>query len=328
MRKMLKGIALLMALALLSGLALAEGALESLDAELDFEDTESLNIDEAPSPDVVGEMPVDIELSLGELDLKSHVTYRFIVDDEEYASLEAQAGEEVLRPADPEAPKGKVFTGWALADGTPLFVNADGKNEPVIAQDYEMGTEVYVWAVFADEAQAEEAPAEEEPAEEPVTEAPVEEQPAEEEPTEEELAEEPAEEEPVEEAPAEEEPAEEAPVEEQPAEEEPAVEDPVTDEPAGDAAEASAAEQPAAAPVANALVYNGEAQALVSAGEGWLFSTDGENFTADIPTATDAGDYTVYFAPADADAEAQALVVTVAKADVVLIPPEAMNGEA
>ena len=41
----------------------------------------------------------------------------------------------------------------------------------------------------------------------------------------------------------------------------------------------------------------------------------------------DAGEYTVYYKTAE-DAEAQTLTVTVAKADVVLIPPEAMNGEA
>ena len=73
-------------------------------------------------------------------------------------------------------------------------------------------------------------------------------------------------------------------------------------------------------------LYTGEAQPLVTAGEGWLFSMDGEAFTADIPTAVDAGDYTVYFKAAE-DAEAQALTVTVAKADVTLIPPEAMTGE-
>ena len=55
---------------------------------------------------------------------------------------------------------------------------------------------------------------------------------------------------------------------------------------------------------------------------------DGKTYAPDIPAATDAGEYTVYFAPADSDGEAQAMTVTVAKADVVLIPPEAMNGEA
>ena len=102
---------------------------------------------------------------------------------------------------------------------------------------------------------------------------------------------------------------EETPTDEQPTDEQPAEEQPAD-----------------GAPVANALVYTGEAQALVSAGEGWLFSVDGEAFTADIPTAVDAGDYTVFFKAAD-DAEAQALTVTVAKADVVLVPPEAMTGE-
>ena len=91
--------------------------------------------------------------------------------------------------------------------------------------------------------------------------------------------------------------------------------------------EAPAEEQPTdGTPVANALTYTGEAQALVVAGEGWLFSVDGEAFTADIPTAVDAGEYTVFYKAAE-DAEAQALTVTVAKADVVLIPPEAVNGE-
>ena len=89
--------------------------------------------------------------------------------------------------------------------------------------------------------------------------------------------------------------------------------------------EAPADEQPTdAAPIANALTYTGEAQALVSGGEGWLYSLDGEAFTADIPTAVDAGEYTVFFKAAE-DAGAQALTVTVAKADVVLIPPEALS---
>jgi len=91
------------------------------------------------------------------------------------------------------------------------------------------------------------------------------------------------------------------------------------------AEEAPADEQPTdAAPIANALTYTGEAQALVSAGEGWLYSLDGEAFTADIPTAVDAGEYTVFFKAAE-DTGAQALTVTVAKADVVLIPPEALT---
>lgn len=278
MRKLYKAVAVLMALAMLAGLALADGVPEVTDMEL--EDTVDLEIGEVQMPDAVDEIPGNIELALEEIELKGNATYRFIVEGVEVASQVAFAGEEIRRPEAPEAPSGKAFAGWALADGTPLFVNADGENEPVIVQDNELGTEVCVWAVFVEAQLGAEGPGEE-----------------------------PAGEEPVEQKPAEEEPAEE--------------------EPAGEAAEAPADEQPAAAgPVANALVYNGEAQALVSAGEGWLFSTDGETYTPEIPTATDAGEYTVYFAPADAEGEAQALVVTVAKADVVLVPPEALTGEA
>ena len=101
--------------------------------------------------------------------------------------------------------------------------------------------------------------------------------------------------------------------------------------PATPAAEPEKAEaQPVeGAPVPNELVYTGEALALVSAGEGWLFSTDGETYSEDIPVAVDAGEYTVYFKPAEApEAEPQSLTVTIAKADVVLIPPQVMTGEA
>ena len=81
-------------------------------------------------------------------------------------------------------------------------------------------------------------------------------------------------------------------------------------------------EQPAEeGPVANALTYTGEAQALVS-GEGWLYSLDGESYAAEIPVAVDAGEYTVYFKTAD-DAEPQTVTVTVAKAEVSFVPPVA-----
>ena len=146
----------------------------------------------------------------------------------------------------------------------------------------ELDTEVIVRAAFAEEKAAEPAT---EPAQEPV------EQP-EEEPVQkpvEEPVQEPVEE-PVEK------PVQE-PVEE-PAEE------PITD----------------GAPVANALVYTGEAQALVSGGEGWLFSTDGDTYSEDIPTAVDAGEYTVFYKTAE-EAEAQSMVVTVAKADAMVIAP-------
>lgn len=322
-RKLFKTIALLMALALLAGLALSEGVLEAPDMGLDIEDTEGLELGEGPIADVVEEMPEDIELSLGALDLEAHVTYRFIVDEVEVATQAARAGEEILRPEAPKAPKGKAFAGWALADGTPLFADADGdgKIDPVIVRDDELGTEVCVWAVFS-EAATEEAPAEEESTEE---------EPAQEEEvvpqagattgdgTEGETTSsvspdgEPASPEgEALDAPAGEETAEES-AEEEPGEE---TEEAPTDE-----------HSVPDAPVANALVYTGEAQALVSTGEGWLFSMDGEAYTPDIPTAVDAGEYTVFFKAAE-DAEAQAVTVTVAKADVVLIPPEAMSGEA
>ena len=53
------------------------------------------------------------------------------------------------------------------------------------------------------------------------------------------------------------------------------------------------------APTANTLTYNGNEQELVTAGSTdfgtVLYSLDGTNYSADIPTATDAGTYTVYY---------------------------------
>ena len=70
------------------------------------------------------------------------------------------------------------------------------------------------------------------------------------------------------------------------------------------------------------------AQALVSGDGEWLYSLDGENFNNELPTAVNAGEYTVFLKPAgDPDAEAQALAVTVAKADVTFTPPEAAIAE-
>ena len=269
----------------------------------------------------VDEMPdeVDLALTLEDIDLRADATYRFVVDGEEYAIQVARAGEEILRPEDPEAPKGKVFAGWTLVDGTPLFVDADedGKIDPVIVRDDEMGTDVYVWAEFADQEQTEQ-PAEESaegPAAEPVAEEPTEEpteepaeEPAEEEPAAEEPAEEPAEEEPAEEEPAEEESAEEEAAAEEPAEEEPAEEESIVE------------------PTANALTYTGEAQALVYGEGAWLYSLDGETYGEEIPTAVNAGEYTVYFKATEAD-EPQSITVTVAKADAEFTPPVAAVAE-
>ena len=72
-------------------------------------------------------------------------------------------------------------------------------------------------------------------------------------------------------------------------------------------------------PIEN-LVYTGSAQALVSAGTTdfgtLLYSTDGENYSADIPTATDAGTYTVYYKVEGSDnwnaVDAQTVSVTIA----------------
>ena len=133
--------------------------------------------------------------------------------------------------------------------------------------------------------------------------------------------------------PAEEEPATEEPAAEEPTEE-PAVEEPAAEEPAQEpsieeasepaqqpSVEEEASEAAPALPTANALTYTGEAQALVT-GEGWLYSLDGEAYSAELPAAVNAGEYTVYFKAAW-DAQPQTLTVTVAKADVVFTPPVA-----
>ena len=91
--------------------------------------------------------------------------------------------------------------------------------------------------------------------------------------------------------------------------------------------EEEAPEAAPALPTANALTYTGEAQPLVT-GEGWLYSLDGVTYSAELPAAVNAGEYTVYFIPVDAiDAQPQALTVTIAKADVVFTPPVAVTGE-
>ena len=284
----------------------------------------------------------EVSLALGDLvsegpGAPATVVYRFIVDEAEYRVQQVREGEAVLRPEDPAAPEGMAFAAWVLADGTPLFVDADGDGEadPVIARADAQG-EVKVWASFA-----------------PTGEQPSEEQPSEEQPTDEQPTDGVQEPSPATEgsdsgeggaaAPEEVVPQAETAIDGE-GEGETTSSDSPDGEPASPKGEAQSApeEQPAdeqptdkqptderpadGAPVANALVYTGEAQALVSAGEGWLFSVDGEAFTADIPVAVDAGDYTVFFKAAE-DAEAQALTVTVAKADVVLVPPEAMTGE-
>jgi hypothetical protein len=69
------------------------------------------------------------------------------------------------------------------------------------------------------------------------------------------------------------------------------------------------------------LVYTGEPQALIEAGDDeWLYSLDGESFSPEIPTAINAGEYTVYIKSVDGGA-VENVTVTIAKADVTYIPP-------
>ncbi len=86
------------------------------------------------------------------------------------------------------------------------------------------------------------------------------------------------------------------------------------------------------APVAKTdLVYTGEAQELVTAGQAEggtiAYSLDNENWSAEIPAATAAGAYKVYYkVTVDAnhnDVEGAFVEVTIAKADVTLTAPVA-----
>ena len=119
-------------------------------------------------------------------------------------------------------------------------------------------------------------------------------------------------------------PAEEQPSEQQPSEEQPS-EQPSEEQPSEQPTEEQPSEQPAPAiPTARELTYNGEAQALLSVGEGaaYLYSLDGETYGEEIPTATNAGEYTVFYKTAE-DAEPAILTVVIAKADVILTAPTA-----
>jgi hypothetical protein len=69
------------------------------------------------------------------------------------------------------------------------------------------------------------------------------------------------------------------------------------------------------------LVYTGEPQELITAREGeWLYSLDAETFNQEIPTAINAGEYTVYIKSMDGD-EVETVKVAIAKADVTFTPP-------
>ena len=79
------------------------------------------------------------------------------------------------------------------------------------------------------------------------------------------------------------------------------------------------------------LVYNGEGQELITAGTtnfGDLlsYSLDGVNYSADIPTATDAGTYTVYYKVEGSDnwneVDAKNITVSITKATPTFTAPE------
>ena len=84
-------------------------------------------------------------------------------------------------------------------------------------------------------------------------------------------------------------------------------------------------------PAVRELTYSGEAQELLDPSgmpddTEYYYFLDGETYGRDIPSGTNAGEYTVYVKTADdAEAEAYELAVTIAKADVVFTPPVAAN---
>ena len=81
-------------------------------------------------------------------------------------------------------------------------------------------------------------------------------------------------------------------------------------------------------PLARELTYNGQAQELIDVEDirkGTLcYSLDGEAFSPEIPTGTDAGEYIVYFRAAEEEtAQVSSLTVTISKADVIYTAPSA-----
>lgn len=319
-RHWMKALALLLALTLtVITMALAEENVATGDADdelievVESTETEPVaeEVEELALDDLM-DLPAEEEPAAGETstdtDWNGIQTWWFIAGDEAVAVLEAREGEEIQLPDDPAAPEGMAFDGWYYEDETPVLADADGDGaiDAVIAHPDPLVPEVNVLARFVEA----EEPAAEEPTEEPAVEEPVAEEPAEE-PTDEEPTEEPAVEEPAADEPA----------------QEPSIEEEASEPAQQPSVEEEASEAAPALPTANALTYTGEAQALVT-GEGWLYSLDGEAYSAELPAAVNAGEYTVYFIPADAiDAQPQALTVTVAKADVVFTPPVAVTGE-
>ncbi|MCD8037372.1 MAG: carbohydrate-binding domain-containing protein, partial [Clostridiales bacterium] len=85
------------------------------------------------------------------------------------------------------------------------------------------------------------------------------------------------------------------------------------------------------APTANTLTYNGSAQELVTAGSTtggeMQYSTDNSTWSADIPTKTDVGTYTVYYKVVGndnyEDADGSSVTVTISKATPTVTAPTA-----
>ena len=83
-------------------------------------------------------------------------------------------------------------------------------------------------------------------------------------------------------------------------------------------------------PLARELTFNGKAQELIDVediSEGALcYSLDGETFSPEIPTGTNAGDYIVYYrAAGEETAQVSSLTVTISKADVIFTAPSAVE---
>jgi hypothetical protein len=124
-----------MALALLSGFALAEGIPEMPDGDLNLgmpENAGDLEIGKGGVPELgTDETPDESgpDLDLGSLDPVSEATYSFIVDGEVYATQVAKAGDEILCPKAPEAPRGEGVR----------RLDAGGRHAPVCRRGWRRG---------------------------------------------------------------------------------------------------------------------------------------------------------------------------------------------
>ena len=86
--------------------------------------------------------------------------------------------------------------------------------------------------------------------------------------------------------------------------------------------ETAARDEAATSVAVEGLIYTGEPQELITAQDGdWTYSLDGETYTSELPTAINAGTYTVCLREGDKDPVS--ITVTIAKADVVFTPPVA-----